>query len=145
MSDDKVREKTPEEMQMLSDVAEASGRSISDLERLWRYPSFSIANISSSGSMNKTVIPRKVTADISMRIVPDQVSRIGTSHVVNSEAELGLIGFARDCRLIGALLRRSLLELEFFQRVQGGYHTFRQLVAYFPRKPLFQGIRECSE
>lgn len=39
---------------------------------MWRQPSFSIANITSTGMSNKTVIPRKVTADISMRLVPDQ-------------------------------------------------------------------------
>jgi len=71
--DDQVRPKTKEEMQLLAEVASASGRSVDDLEKVWRQPSFSIANISSSGSANKTVIPKKVTADISIRIVPDQV------------------------------------------------------------------------
>jgi len=40
--------------------------------RVWRQPSFSIANITTSGSANKTVIPRRVSADIAMRLVPDQ-------------------------------------------------------------------------
>ncbi|ORX38699.1 hypothetical protein BD324DRAFT_621968 [Kockovaella imperatae] len=69
---DQVRSPTPEEMQHLTDVSIATGRSVEDLSRVWRDPSFSIANISSTGSSNKTVIPRRVTADISMRIVPDQ-------------------------------------------------------------------------
>ena len=73
-TDEQVRPKTEEEMQLLAEVASASGRSVEDLEKVWRYPSFSIANISSSGSANKTVIPKKVTADMSIRIVPDQVS-----------------------------------------------------------------------
>jgi len=60
-------------MALLSAVANASGRPIDDLVKVWRQPSFSIANISSSGTANKTVIPRRVTADISIRIVPDQV------------------------------------------------------------------------
>ena len=63
------------EMQSLGDVSLATGKSVDDLAKVWRDPSFSIANISSSGSANKTVIPKKVAADISMRIVPDQVSR----------------------------------------------------------------------
>jgi di- and tripeptidase len=60
-------------MSLLSAVADASGRPVDDLIKVWRQPSFSIANISSSGTANKTIIPRRVTADISIRIVPDQV------------------------------------------------------------------------
>ncbi|WVR07349.1 hypothetical protein IAU60_004390 [Kwoniella sp. DSM 27419] len=69
---DSVRPESTEEMALLRDVAKASGRPIEELVRVWRSPSFSIANITSSGSGNKTVIPKKVCADISMRIVPDQ-------------------------------------------------------------------------
>ncbi|WWD18890.1 hypothetical protein CI109_103345 [Kwoniella shandongensis] len=69
---DSVRPETPEEMSLLRDVATASGRPLEELVRVWRQPSFSIASITSTGSGNKTVIPKKVTADISMRIVPDQ-------------------------------------------------------------------------
>ncbi|OCF30670.1 di- and tripeptidase [Kwoniella heveanensis BCC8398] len=69
---DSVRPSTPEEMSLLSEVASASGRPLEELIRVWRQPSFSIANITSSGSGNKTVIPKRVCADISMRIVPDQ-------------------------------------------------------------------------
>lgn len=59
-------------MSLLSEVAKACDRPIEDLVKVWREPSFSIANISAGAAGNKTVIPRKVTADISMRIVPDQ-------------------------------------------------------------------------
>ncbi|WVQ83904.1 hypothetical protein IAT38_006048 [Cryptococcus sp. DSM 104549] len=69
---DSVRPETPEEISLLRDVASASGRPLEELVRVWRQPSFSIASITSSGSGNKTVIPRKVSADISIRIVPDQ-------------------------------------------------------------------------
>ncbi|WWC71750.1 uncharacterized protein I206_105709 [Kwoniella pini CBS 10737] len=69
---DTVRAPTDEEISFLKDVSSASGRSLDELIRVWRQPSFSIANIVSSGSGNKTVIPKKVSADISMRIVPDQ-------------------------------------------------------------------------
>lgn len=71
--DDQVRPRTTEEMGLLSAVADASGRPIEDLIKVWRQPSLSIANISSSGTANKTIIPRRVTADVSIRIVPDQV------------------------------------------------------------------------
>ncbi|WVW85829.1 hypothetical protein I302_107867 [Kwoniella bestiolae CBS 10118] len=67
-----VRPPTEEELSLLRDVSAASGRSLEELIRVWRQPSFSIANIVSSGAGNKTVIPKKVSADISMRIVPDQ-------------------------------------------------------------------------
>ncbi|KAK6910687.1 hypothetical protein I203_104719 [Kwoniella mangroviensis CBS 8507] len=69
---DTVRPPTEEELSLLRDVSSASGRSLEELVKVWRQPSFSIANIVSSGSGNKTVIPKKVSADISMRIVPDQ-------------------------------------------------------------------------
>ncbi|KIS00153.1 di- and tripeptidase [Cryptococcus deuterogattii 2001/935-1] len=69
---DSVRPATDEEMSLLRDVSSACGRPIDELIRVWRQPSFSIASINSSGSGNKTVIPRKVSTDISMRIVPDQ-------------------------------------------------------------------------
>lgn len=70
--DDNVRPKSPSEMSLLSEVAKACDRPVEDLVKVWREPSFSIANISAGAAGNKTVIPRKVTADISMRIVPDQ-------------------------------------------------------------------------
>ena len=56
-------------MSLLSEVAKACDRPVEDLVKVWREPSFSIANITAGAA---TVIPRKVTADISMRIVPDQ-------------------------------------------------------------------------
>ncbi|KAL7423602.1 hypothetical protein Q5752_001183 [Cryptotrichosporon argae] len=68
---DSVRPQTEEEMALLADVARASGRPLDELVAVWRQPSFSIANITTNGG-NKTVIPRRVSADISMRIVPDQ-------------------------------------------------------------------------
>lgn len=71
-TDDAVRPATDEEMSLLRDVSSACGRPLDELIRVWRLPSFSIASINSSGSGNKTVIPRKVSTDISMRIVPDQ-------------------------------------------------------------------------
>lgn len=71
--DDNVRPQSSSEMDLLAEVAKACGRPIEDLDKIWRQPSFSIANITtSSASSNKTVIPKRVTADISMRLVPDQ-------------------------------------------------------------------------
>jgi di- and tripeptidase len=78
MLDDSVRRVTEEEMAILKDVSTASGRPVEDLKKVWREPSFSIANIASTGSTNKTVIPKRVTADISMRIVPDQELKVIT-------------------------------------------------------------------
>ncbi|WOO82458.1 putative di- and tripeptidase DUG2 [Vanrija pseudolonga] len=69
---DSVRRKTKEELQLLDEVAKASNRQVDDLMRVWRQPSFSIANITASGGANKTVIPSRVSADVTMRIVPDQ-------------------------------------------------------------------------
>lgn len=72
-SDDNVRSQSSAEMDLLADVAKACGRPVEELDKIWRQPSFSIANITtSSASSNKTVIPKRVTADISMRLVPDQ-------------------------------------------------------------------------
>jgi di- and tripeptidase len=63
-------------MEILKDVSQACGRPVEELMKVWREPSFSIANISATGAVNKTVIPKKVSADISIRIVPDQVRRL---------------------------------------------------------------------
>lgn len=69
-----MRPETDSEIALLNEVAKASDRSVAELEKVWRQPSFSIASITSSGASNKTVIPKRVSADVSMRIVPDQVS-----------------------------------------------------------------------
>jgi di- and tripeptidase len=72
--DDQVRPQSQNERSLLEEVAKASGRRVEDLIKVWRQPSFSVANVVGSGEGNRTVIPNRVKAEISMRIVPDQVS-----------------------------------------------------------------------
>lgn len=67
-----MRPQTDAEVELLKNVARASGRDVDELMRVWRQPTFSIANISTTSAPNKTVISRCVQADIAMRIVPDQ-------------------------------------------------------------------------
>ncbi|EIW67391.1 hypothetical protein TREMEDRAFT_33704, partial [Tremella mesenterica DSM 1558] len=69
---DKIRAPSQDVTSCLADVARASGRSTEQLSKVWAQPSFSINSITSSGMGNKTVIPKRVSADISLRIVPDQ-------------------------------------------------------------------------
>ncbi len=50
----------------------AGGVTVESLMAKWRYPSLSVHNIRVSGPGNSTVIPSTVSAQVSLRIVPDQ-------------------------------------------------------------------------
>lgn len=90
---DSVAPRTEAETALLRDVASSSSRPIEDLLATWREPSLSIANIASSGSSNKTVIPSRVTADVSLRIVPDQeLSAVVASLTAYCRAVFGGLG-----------------------------------------------------
>ncbi|KAH7913441.1 glutathione degradosome, partial [Hygrophoropsis aurantiaca] len=69
---DSVRSLTKEEERMYSLLAQVTQRSGTILSSRWREPSLTVHNIEVSGPGNSTVIPGKVTAKVSLRIVPDQ-------------------------------------------------------------------------
>ncbi|KAF7975347.1 hypothetical protein HWV62_9799 [Athelia sp. TMB] len=77
---DQVRPQTAEEKQLYELLSTITHRPASSLSARWREPSLTVHNIEVSGPKNSTVIPAKVTACVSVRIVPDQdLDSIATS------------------------------------------------------------------
>ncbi|KAI0629895.1 Zn-dependent exopeptidase [Trametes polyzona] len=69
---DRVRAITEEERQLYKVLSSVTQTPASLLAARWREPSLTIHNVEVSGPRNSTVIPHKVKAHISVRIVPDQ-------------------------------------------------------------------------
>ncbi|KAI9064650.1 Zn-dependent exopeptidase [Trametes sanguinea] len=69
---DRVRPVTEEERQLYKVLSSVTQTPASLLAARWREPSLTIHNVEVSGPRNSTVIPSKVRAHISLRIVPDQ-------------------------------------------------------------------------
>ncbi|KDQ62261.1 hypothetical protein JAAARDRAFT_30154 [Jaapia argillacea MUCL 33604] len=69
---DHVRPQTVEERQLYQLLSAIVQRPASSLSSRWREPSLTIHNIEVSGPRNPTVIPSKIKAQVSVRIVPDQ-------------------------------------------------------------------------
>lgn len=69
---EQVRPMTEDERQLYSRLAAITQQPASSLAARWREPALTIHNIEVSGPKNATVIPGSVTAQISIRIVPDQ-------------------------------------------------------------------------
>ncbi|KAG9315550.1 glutathione degradosome [Chiua virens] len=82
---DSVRPQTEDEKQLYELLSSVAQSPASVLSSRWREPSLTVHNISVSGPGNPTVIPGKVTAKLSLRIVPDQdletVSRALVAHL----------------------------------------------------------------
>ena len=70
---DDVLADTEAEQEVYREVAAAAGTSEKSLASKWRRPTFSVANIVTSAPNNNTIIPREVTANVSFRLVPNQV------------------------------------------------------------------------
>ena len=70
-----------EEKEYYEAVAKVSGMSVDTIAKKWREPTFSVANIRASGPTNNTIIPNSVTANVSFRLVPNQVSLATRLHV----------------------------------------------------------------
>jgi len=70
---DKVRPQDDEEAALFRLLAAVTQRSAASLTSRWREPSLTIHSVRGSGPHNPTVIPASVTAQVSLRIVPDQV------------------------------------------------------------------------
>ncbi|KIY51443.1 Zn-dependent exopeptidase [Fistulina hepatica ATCC 64428] len=69
---DDVRARSEEEMQLLNRLSIITNRASDCLARRWREPAMTVHNIDISGPKNATVIPSHVSAQVSIRIVPDQ-------------------------------------------------------------------------
>ena len=72
-TDDKVRPQDDEEAALFRLLESVTQRSAASLKSRWREPSLTIHGVRGSGPHNPTVIPASVTAQVSLRIVPDQV------------------------------------------------------------------------
>ena len=69
---EQVRSVTEDERKLYSRLSAITQQPASSLAARWREPALTIHNIEVSGPKNATVIPGSVTAQISIRIVPDQ-------------------------------------------------------------------------
>ncbi|KAL5524589.1 hypothetical protein ACEPAF_9729 [Sanghuangporus sanghuang] len=69
---DSVQPKTDKESELYKLLSNVTGQPASVFSAKWREPSFSIHSLEVSGPGNPTVIPAKVKAKISLRIVPNQ-------------------------------------------------------------------------
>ncbi|KZT19994.1 glutathione degradosome [Neolentinus lepideus HHB14362 ss-1] len=69
---DHVRPMTEDEQQLYRLLSVVTQRPASSLSSRWREPSLTVHGIEVSGPRNPTVIPAKVKAQASVRIVPDQ-------------------------------------------------------------------------
>ncbi|KAG2340128.1 Zn-dependent exopeptidase [Suillus weaverae] len=67
-----VRHQTEAEKQLYDVLSNVTQKPGSVLSSRWSEPSLTVHNIDVSGPRNSTVIPGKVTAKVSLRIVPDQ-------------------------------------------------------------------------
>jgi hypothetical protein len=72
-ADDKVRTQDGEEAALFRLLEAVTQRSAASLISRWREPSLTIHSVRGSGPHNPTVIPASITAQVSLRIVPDQV------------------------------------------------------------------------
>ena len=111
--DDAVRSQDDTEQELLKAAAAASDSQIEDLVRKWRHPTFSIANVSSSGASNNTIIPRRVTSDVSFRLVPDQVSPLTRSRDLHA-------GSRCHCQVYPRLLRKVIRRAQIKQQAGSG-------------------------
>jgi len=69
---DHVRATSEEEDGIFKLLAEITGRTPQSFSARWREPTLSVHSISDSGLGNSTVIPGRIRAKFSVRIVPDQ-------------------------------------------------------------------------
>jgi len=68
-----VRPLDDEEAALFRLLEAVTQRSAASLMSRWREPALTIHSVRGSGPHNPTVIPASVTAQVSLRIVPDQV------------------------------------------------------------------------
>ncbi|KAF9568808.1 glutathione degradosome [Agrocybe pediades] len=69
---DQVQPQTDDEKLLYKLLSEVTNRPAELLSSRWREPSFTIHNVTISGPKNPTVIPGTVSAQLSLRLVPDQ-------------------------------------------------------------------------
>ncbi|KAG1879215.1 glutathione degradosome [Suillus subluteus] len=78
-----VRHQTEAEKQLYDVLSNVTQKPASVLSSRWSEPSLTVHNIDVSGPRNSTVIPGKITAKVSLRIVPDQDLQTIAQSLVN--------------------------------------------------------------
>lgn len=119
---DKVRPQDDEEAALFRLLESATRQSAASLSARWREPSLTIHSVRGSGPNNPTVIPASVTAQVSLRIVPDQsLDAVCTSLVQHLRASFDSLCSANSIKLtvehtadwwLGDLTHPWFLELE---------------------------------
>jgi len=95
-----VRPFNQDEKEIYERLAEVTGRSVASLVSRWREPSFTVHSIEASGPKNATVIPSTVTADISVRIVPDQdLDRVTNSLIASLNSSFESLDSQHELRV----------------------------------------------
>jgi di- and tripeptidase len=108
---DNVAEVTEAERDYYRAVSSITGMDTENVMRKWRQPTFSVANIQSSGPSpaNNTIIPKSVTANVSFRLVPNQVSTYEKVLTLLADRELSF-------RLLSRLRETSRTTVKMYSR-----------------------------
>jgi len=117
-----VRPQDDEEAALFRLLESATQQPAASLSARWREPSLTIHSVSGSGPTNPTVIPASVTAQVSLRIVPDQsLDAVCTSLVQHLRASFDALCSANSIKVtvehtadwwLGDLAHPWFLELE---------------------------------
>ncbi|KAN0141012.1 Zn-dependent exopeptidase [Lactarius tabidus] len=119
---DQVRPQDDEEAALFRLLESATQQSAASLSARWRQPSLTIHCVHGSGPTNPTVIPASVTAQVSLRIVPDQsLDAVCSSLVQHLRASFDALDSANSIKVtvehtadwwLGDLTHPWFLELE---------------------------------
>lgn len=162
---DDVAEVTEAERDYYRAVSSITGMDTENVMRKWRQPTFSVANIQSSGPSpaNNTIIPKSVTANVSFRLVPNQVK---ADFLAQAACAYPVIpsDYRTDCKrhpgplskCVRVVLWRDDAERRSYSNAVdfrthsafalGKSHAQSRLVAGFRGKPIFCRPREsCGE
>lgn len=97
-----------EEQRYYEAVAKVSDMTVETIAKKWREPTFSVANIRASGPANNTIIPNSVTANVSFRLVPDQVRCVEKVFRASCELTVITLGSRNHRRRIEKALQQCL-------------------------------------
>ena len=99
-ADDKVRPLDDGEAALFRLLESVTQRSAASLMSRWREPSLTIHGVRGSGPHNPTVIPASVTAQVSLRIVPDQVlDTVGAELIQHLRASFDALNSANTIKV----------------------------------------------
>jgi len=126
LADDKVRPLDDEEAAFFRLLESVTQRSAASLMSRWREPSLTIHGVRGSGPHNPTVIPASVTAQVSLRIVPDQVlDTVCAGLIQHLRASFDALNSANTIKVNCSKIAVSLMRFarEFCTREAGRFST----------------------